>query len=1139
MNMRMSKSLNLNLLLAISLSVIFSMTTVFADDTEIYVGGNVGASVVRPNVLFVIDTSGSMDEDVTITIPYDPATTYTGTCSSTNVFWSTSGTPPACTTSNYFAATANTCNDSAGALATNSTGFYVGRLARYKVSASKKGANTSTWTTFSNTDHTSQVECEADYSKHGDGIDASKLYPANGGNNAGPWRINSTNAISWSSTGTNYTLYSANYLNWKWSPSTTVIKTRLNIVKETFTSLLNSTSGINAGLMRFDSYGYGGYFLQPMLELNSTTRPTLISSVDALTANGNTPLAETLYEAALFFRGQSVDFGDSSHPAHNIASVLDSSDTSKYKSPIEYQCQKNFVVYMTDGDPTSDTDADAKIKALPNFNTLTGSSTCTGDCMDELAQWMYKSDINSTLNDKQNVITYTIGLNINPQLLKDTASKGGGKYYTTEGASDLSTAFTSILTEILAVNTTFIAPAVTVNAFNRLNHRDDLYFAVFRPAGTARWPGNLKHYKMAGTPSIIVDANNAAAVDANTGFFAGSSRSFWTLNDDAPDGDNVEVGGAAGLLSTTRNIYSYLGAAAPNNVDLSATANKLHEDNADLTKTLLNITAETDAYRTDLVKWARGVDVLDDNSDGLTTDARRMMGDILHSKPVLMTYGGTDANPDITVFTGTNEGFIQAINATTGAEVFSFIPKELLSNLDILFDNSATVKHPYGMDGAISLWHKDVNANDVLLDSSNVVETGEHVYLYAGMRRGGNHYYALDVTNRSAPKLLWQIDGGTGNFAELGQTWSRPIVTKIKLYNGSILEDRNVLIFGGGYDTNQDTAGAPLDDTIGRAIYMVDATTGQRLWWASSDATANLVLSGMTNSIPADVKVIDINVDGYADRLYVGDMGGRVWRIDFNNTSNTGATNLATGGLLATLGGTDAANNRRFYYSPDIALVQTAAGYALTVSIGSGYRAHPLNAVTQDRFYMIRDTNVYAPPADTNLDGKPDYPDYTETNLFDSTDNTLAEATGSTLTAAQSLFDNAHGWYIRLSKADGTYEGEKVLASSVTVQGLLIFTSFTPVVSAQATACAPSQGTAKTYIVSLTNGSPVYNLQADSASNSRKDRYVTLVRGGIPPEPTVLFPSNSNDVNIYVGPEKLTAVNLKRAREKTYWRQEE
>ena len=49
-------------------------------------------------------------------------------------------------------------------------------------------------------------------------------------------------------------------------------------------------------------------------------------------------------------------------------------------------------------------------------------------------------------------------------------------------------------------------------------------------------------------------------------------------------------------------------------------------------------------------------------------------------------------------------------------------------------------------------------------------DSGDHVYLYTGMRRGGSNYYALDVTDRNNPELLWTIQGGSGDFAELGQS---------------------------------------------------------------------------------------------------------------------------------------------------------------------------------------------------------------------------------------------------------------------------------------------------------------------------------------------------------------------------------
>ncbi len=102
----------------------------------------------------------------------------------------------------------------------------------------------------------------------------------------------------------------------------------------------------------------------------------------------------------------------------------------------------------------------------------------------------------------------------------------------------------------------------------------------------------------------------------------------------------------------------------------------------------------------------------------------------------------------------------------------------------------------------------------------------------------------------------------------------------------------------------------------------------------------------MDYSIPAEVKVIDFDGDGFADRMYAADMGGQVWRFDvFNGQS---AANLVNGGVIAQLGAAPSAtpavaDTRRFYYSPDVALVSTKDYHFVHVGIGSGHRAHPLS----------------------------------------------------------------------------------------------------------------------------------------------------------------------------------------------------
>src|SRR5690606_32530954 len=97
----------------------------------------------------------------------------------------------------------------------------------------------------------------------------------------------------------------------------------------------------------------------------------------------------------------------------------------------------------------------------------------------------------------------------------------------------------------------------------------------------------------------------------------------------------------------------------------------------------------------------------------------------------------------------------------------------------------------------------------------------------------------------------------TPGFEQLGQTWSAPVHTKIKVVSNI----RDVLIFAGGYDTNQDNISERTTDTMGNALYIVDALTGTKLWSAISVAGHDVTLSGMRDSIPSRVSVIGLQSD--------------------------------------------------------------------------------------------------------------------------------------------------------------------------------------------------------------------------------------------------------------------------------------
>ncbi|MGH8534317.1 MAG: pilus assembly protein, partial [Gammaproteobacteria bacterium] len=649
------------------------------------------------------------------------------------------------------------------------------------------------------------VECQADQGVHGDGTGGTWI--RNG--TSSPWQSSSGGAANWSSTGNTYTIFSANYLNWFHFHSTTVVGTRIQIMKDVVKSVVDSNTNINIGLMRYDTKDHnssstgpsenkGGPVIFPMSDIDAAgVRTSFKTAVDGLTASGYTPLSETLYEAYRYVAGQDVFFGK---PPNNISSsggCLDPANTSKYKSPMEFECQKNFIVYLTDGEPTYDGDADSPIGTLLSGATLpSGDVSCAhgplydpvDNCLDELAEYLHDTDLRSDLNGKQNAVSYMIGFTLDFPLLKDAATKGGGEYFTANTSQELSSAFTQIVTEIRKISDLFSAPAVSVNAFNQLYHNNDLYFALFQPAENIHWPGNVKRFEIGpydsdgnGTKDryAILDANDKLAVDPNTGFFAETATSFWTPAADAPDGGEPELGGSVSKQPDdpdTRKVFTYTGDYSASAVkDLSQPVNQLHESNLSITEAMLGLLAP-DPQKTDLLKWARGVDVDDEDADSVTAEARKVMGDPLHASPVLVSYGlsGTGAE-DMTLFVTSNDGYLHAVDTDDGTELFSFVPKEMLARLKTLRADPPlnASGREYGLDGPMTVWIKE---NAAAADPDSNIEPGEgdHVYLYFGERRGGRNYYAVDVTNRDAPELLWKIEGGVigDDFEELGETWS-------------------------------------------------------------------------------------------------------------------------------------------------------------------------------------------------------------------------------------------------------------------------------------------------------------------------------------------------------------------------------
>ena len=1058
---------------------VFVAAPALADDTELLLTS--AQSSDKPNVLFILDTSGSMNTLEATVAFYDSALLYTGTCIPDSFYWSDSGTPPACTSKREIVNTSFVCASAAGQLA--AIGSYTGVVAQYRTNGPKwQDLKASTGAAdFS----ISTVECAADSGIHGNGV-AGEVYARFGKNNA-EFTINANQEIDWESSPTNqsYTLYSGNYLNWRANPPAASLK-RIDIVKSIMKKVLGSYDNVNLSLMVFNN-NEGGIVVHGMQDLDAS-RADLYSTLDSTTAIGNTPLSETLYEAALYWQGLPVHYG----LFKTDPDALSSSIPEIYKAPstVGGVCSRNYNVVLTDSLPKNDAGALLLAPTLPGWEATLGRTTCDdyvedGDCFDDIAEYLFKYDIDSVTPGEQYVQTFGVGF-LTPQqtldLMTESAEISGGEFFVADNPEDLAVSLLSIFDEITEQSLTFVAPAVAVNAFNRTQNLNDLYMSVFQSSLGTHWPGNLKKYRI--VDGEITDALGAPAVDPATGFLAAGAKSFWTVG--AADGADVKLGGAANVLPdpAARNLYTNNGGGA----DLTSGANVLTESNAGafIVDDFGLTGSDGEPTVSEIISWAKGEDIADVDNDSTTT-TRYVMGDPLHAQPAAIDYGTAGA-ADVIVFSATNDGYLHAIDANTGVELWSFVPKELLTNFAGLFSDQSGKYKQYGIDGSITpvIFDEDNNGQ---IDGVN-----DFVYIVFGMRRGGASYYALDVTSKNSPRLLWDV-----TFPEFEQTWSTPVIARVDTTEAGLNSNKAVVIVGAGYNSTHDSKFAPGpadDDVEGAGIFMLDLETGALIWRAGADALADLTLNfpgrEMNRAFPTKIKVIDLDGDGFSDRMYAADVGGQIWRFDI--TAGQPAASLVTGGIIARFGfeGVSTPGNvgpARIYNSPDVALFtdpQQNRRY-ISVSIGSGYRAHPLNTTANDRFYSLRDPDVF------NQLSQADYETYAIATSAD-----MVEVSGQLGAVITSL---DRGWQFTMPAE------QMVLSDAVTFDNSVFFVGFSPVATST-DLCDPTLGRNFLYRVNVVNGDPVVsNLDTLTAADSDAARVTDLAQGGIAPSPAILFPS--------------------------------
>lgn len=796
-----------------------------------------------------------------------------------------------------------------------------------------------------------------------------------------------------------------------------------------------------------------------------------------------------------------------------------------YQSPISSSnpCAATYIIYIANNanNPGSSGQA-AYQSAVANVSPALVATPLLDTWTDE---WTYFLKTNGVVvptgNNNGSVVTYVLDA-YNAQQnqgysnsLQNAALMGGGKYYPVKNQGDIANALGMIFSEIQAVNSTFASASLPVSTTNRTQNKNQVFIPMFRPDPADRplWLGNLKQFQVISLSGILALGDDSStpidAVNPLTGFVTPCAESFWTTDSgnywksvvfdsptpkgtcpfsisgfsswsDDPDGSIVEKGGVAEVIRKGNN------PPTTNTTPTWAVNRKVYTLSGLAGTTLTPFTSTslgTSAGDMSLANFMLGHDVNDENANLNTLEVRPSVhGDEIHSRPLPVDYGGTTG---VTVYYGSNDGTLRAIDTSSGAERWAFIAPEFytpapalppatptgfarLMYANSIISPSPLISYPsipsgitplpvpkdYYFDGSIGVYQSANNSS---------------VLIYPSMRRGGRTIYALDVTNPASPQFKWKAGcpyqqgnntGCTTGMTGIGQTWSTPAVAASVLgYSGP------VVIVGGGYDTCEDANTATPSCTTsphGAGVYVLDAANGTVI---KSFPTAR--------SVAADVALIAVTTAGMVDHAYVVDTGGNIYRIDFASSS----TNWVMNQVAYTNGA-----GRKFLFAP--ALVAVAGGYVY-VAVGSGDREHPLQSeypystTMVNRFYVYRDN--LATTSATNLDDTTLMDDYTTVT----TCSTPEVLPGSSM----------KGWFMNLNQYG---MGEQTVTSALIVSGLVTFSTNRPIPATQGT-CSTLLGEARGYWVNLFNASGAIGVPG-SCGGARSS---TFIGGGLPASPVL------------------------------------
>lgn len=644
------------------------------------------------------------------------------------------------------------------------------------------------------------------------------------------------------------------------------------------------------------------------------------------------------------------------------------------------------------------------------------------------------------------------------------AINGRGSYFSAKDPNQIITGFTKALSAITAKLGS--AAAAATSTLNPVSGNNFAYVASYT---TVLWKGNLEARPInintgevsdtaswcvesiaadaCPSPGVVVTDTSGSSTVSNC-VVSGSTPSSCTspgVFDSATNKCTTQISNACtgtmpskvGATTDTRTIYTSVGGVltpfTAANFGSDTNFSAAHINGLSQWGTL-SPEQQTAAAGANLVNYLRGQNGYEDRSSNAVANRlyrtrEATLGDALESQPAFIasptfnyTYPGYAAfkatSRPGTVYMGTNDGMLHAFDGSTGVERWAYIPSLVIPDLWQLASANYSSNHVNLVNGSPVISDFFCTANCGGAGGT----AGWRTMLVAGLNGGGRGYYALDITDPTAPTLLWEFNANkTPPYGDpdLGYSFGRPVVTRKD-------DGTWVVLVTSGYDNgslsrNPYVANSPAGNG-GGYLYVLDATTGSML------ATNGKIGTGdgdsETPSGLAQIAVWNEAPTGNEGRyVYGGDLNGNVWKFDIK----TGGSPLRFVKLT----------NQSVMTTPILGLIN---GSIRVVYFGTGKYLEKSDLTTKavQSFYAVKDdgTSVGDPRSATGM----------VSLVMNTTGATRSVAVNP---ANEPNFVTGRGWYVNFPDVDSGSERQNI--DGTLVAGVLVIPTIVP----SSSVCSP------------------------------------------------------------------------------------